>query len=126
MKLNREQFREMLATARARNDHRLMERGILVLYALQTDDEQKNNVVRKNNNCGFSKKTNEKGSYIARWLLRGKRVSRQYIEIGYRICYEHSGQLASVATKGSTLRNTVDNQMKEWNSKLHPALRRQY
>lgn len=124
MKMTREQFRGKLAAARARNDHRLMERGILALYALQTEDEQKQERTKRDNNRGFSKKTDKKGSYIARWFLRGNRASRQYIEVGYRICYEHAGQLALVANKDSALRKIVDVKIEAWNSKLNPAIRR--
>jgi len=121
--INRESFRAMLADARMRNDHRLMERSLLALYALQTDDERVSERTKRNNDRGFSKKTDKKGNYIAKWLLRGNRVSRQYLEHGYDICHEHAGQLARVAA-GGRLREIVDGKMSLWNSNLHIALRR--
>lgn len=122
LQVTREQFRGMLATARARSDHRLMEKSILALYALQTADERQDAHTKRGNNRGFSKVTDAKGSYIARWLLRGNRVSGKYIEFGYRISHEHAGQLARIANKEEPYYPIVSKQMKVWNNKIHPAL----
>lgn len=101
-----------------------VERGILTLFKLQTQDEQQSGSTVHHNGCGFNSATATVGTRFARWLMgmddnnrvryppkslghpKAARVFKAYIkesgsvvERARQICLLHSQQLTDVANR---------------------------
>jgi len=74
-----------------------VERAMVCLYNLQTTDEKANSGTRWNNGRGFAAYAGKRGSYYARWVLGGRRLSGIHLERARAIALLHSGQLVNVA-----------------------------
>lgn len=77
-----------------------VERGILRLYALQTAAEQNSGDTREANGVGFSGAYARSGTYYARWIQSGKRLSGKHLDKARDICIRHSRQLVEIANAG--------------------------
>lgn len=92
MTWNRKKINELLRT----ND-RAVERAMLRLHDLQTNDEQTSNSTKYLNNQGFSAAHANKGSYYARWVRSGRRLSGRHLDKAREIALYHSKQLVRLA-----------------------------
>ena len=88
----RPEIDEMLRT---RND--AVERGIVRLFQLQTNEEQQAESTRLNNGVGFASYAARSGTYYARWVISGRALSGKHLDKARAICLKHSRQLVEIA-----------------------------
>ena len=81
-----------------RND-RAVERAMVVLYDRQTQDEKRTSHTRHDNGIGFSAAHASKGSYYARYVLSGRRLTRHHLDRARKIALLHSKQLVQEANQ---------------------------
>jgi hypothetical protein len=79
------------------SNNRAVERGILAIYSLQTEDEQSSENTRHHNNVGFSGCYARSGSYYAKWLLSGRNLTGKHLDNARKICIHHASQLTNIA-----------------------------
>lgn len=84
----KEQIRELLLS----ND-RIVERAIIVLFKRQTTSEQRTETTREVNNRGFSSSDAHIGTYMAKWILSGKRLSGKYLDRARTMSLKYVRQL---------------------------------
>jgi len=87
-----DRVRQMLET-----NQTWLERGVLAIYARQTWDEQEAHSTHLNNGVGFNAADASYLSYIATWLLSGKKLSGSHLENTRRRMLKYAGQLARIA-----------------------------
>lgn len=88
----KEQIRELILT----ND-RIVERAIIVLYNRQTSGEQRAGMTRERNSRGFSSSDASTGTYMAKWIMSGKRLTGKYIDRARKMALTYIGQLVEEA-----------------------------
>jgi hypothetical protein len=88
----RGEIEEMLRT----ND-RAVERAMVAIWERQTADEQATQTVRHHNNRGFAGWTARSGTYFARWVRNGGRLTGKHLDKARRIALHHAGQLTDFA-----------------------------
>jgi hypothetical protein len=76
---------------------RAVERGIIRLYIRQEATERSQGQTVKQNGIGFNAFWASSGTYYARWLLSGKRLSGGHLEKARKCCKVHSAQLTAYA-----------------------------
>jgi hypothetical protein len=87
-------IRESLATK-----DEWVERGILAIYAKQTQDEKAVRETIVHNSVGFSSVHAHLGSYYAKWLLGGKHLSGKHLAKGRKLVLHYTKQLTKIANK---------------------------
>lgn len=80
----------------ASND-RAVERAMIVLFDRQTQDEKQVEATRHHNNRGFNHGDAKKGTYYARWVLSGRKLTGHHLDRARRMAHRYAGQLAEVA-----------------------------
>jgi hypothetical protein len=91
-KWNKENIQSLLAT----ND-RAVERAIVRIYNNQTVSEKSAGNTIHHNGVGFSGAHARRGSYYAKWILRGRRLTRHHLDNARRIAMKYWRQLAEHA-----------------------------
>jgi hypothetical protein len=81
-----------------RND-KAVERAMVALYSRQTRDEQQTSHTRHDNGIGFSAAHASKGSYYARWVESGRKLTRHHLNRARKIALLHSKQLVQEANR---------------------------
>lgn len=76
---------------------RAVERGIIRLFIRQEATERSQGQTVKQNGIGFNAFWASSGTYYARWLLSGKRLSGGHLEKARKCCKVHSAQLTAYA-----------------------------
>ena len=74
-----------------------LERGVLAIYARQTQEEQYLGETRERNGVGFNGPDSGYLSYVARWLENGNRLTGHHVEKVRKRMVKYSGQLARIA-----------------------------
>ncbi len=85
-----------------RTNDRAVERAILAIYARQTADEQRSETTREQNGMGFNGFDAKPGSYYARWVQSGKRLTGSYLEKARQMSIRYVGQLVEIAQTRAT------------------------
>lgn len=80
----------------ATND-RAVERAIICLYNRQTVDEKMAADTKHCNGRGFSAGDARKGTYMAKYILTGKRLSGQWLVDARGMAFKYIGQLVEEA-----------------------------
>jgi hypothetical protein len=62
------------------NDLRWIERGVLVLFNRQTEDEKSQQVTRWDNGRGFNSSDSRYLTYISKYLIGGRHLSGRHLE----------------------------------------------
>jgi hypothetical protein len=91
---NREQIEALLNA----NDI-AVERGIVAIYERQTADEKVTETTNHHNNIGFAGWGAKKGTYYAKWILSGRRLTGRHLENARKIALFHASQLTKIANK---------------------------
>jgi hypothetical protein len=91
-KHTKESIRELLS----RND-RAVERAVVAIFNFQTRDEQATEDTRHHNNVGFTSWAARKGTYYAKWVQKGRRLTGHHLANARKIANHHAGQLAKIA-----------------------------
>lgn len=76
-----------------------VERGIVAIFQRQTADEKSTESTNHHNNVGFSGWTAKKGSYYAKWILSGRRLTGHHLEKARKITLHHAIQITKIANK---------------------------
>lgn len=92
----RESISELLRT----ND-RAVERAMVAIYDRQTADEKSSSDTRHSNSIGFSGAHASKGSYYARWVLSGRRLTGAHLDKARRMSLRYVRQLLEIAEEKS-------------------------
>jgi type VI protein secretion system component Hcp len=80
-----------------KRNNEAVERGIVAIYMGQTLDEQKDSQTRYRNNVGFNKIHDKTGTYLAKYILSGRKLSGKYIDKGREIAIFYAKQLTVIA-----------------------------
>ena len=78
-----------------------VEKGILRLYSLQTEEERAAGATVVYNGMGFNGVDATFLTSIAQWLLAGKKLTKSQLHHSRRKILKYSGQLAKLAQAGS-------------------------
>ena len=101
-----------------RENDRAVERAMVAIYDRQTQDEKATSDTRHNNGRGFRANHASKGSYYARWVLGGRRLSGHHLENARKIALHYRKQLAAVANAKATgsakIANTFEAQVQAY------------
>jgi hypothetical protein len=81
-----------------------VERAILALYKRQTQDEKCNGATKHSNGVGFSAAHSKLGTYYAKWLLSGHRLSGNHFVKAREITFHYLGQLVEIANSHSNMK----------------------
>ncbi len=82
-----------------KSNDRAVDRAMLVLYARQTEDEKSSEQTKHANGRGFAHWAARSGSYYARWVQSGKRLTGQHLVKARKIALRHSKQLVEEANE---------------------------
>jgi len=75
-----------------------VERAIVAIYDRQTRDEKATSDTRHRNNVGFRANHASKGSYYARWINGGRKLTGHHLQNARRIVLQYKRQLTEIAT----------------------------
>jgi len=77
---------------------RAVERAIVAIYNCQTEDEKSTSDTRHNNKVGFSGADARLGSYYAKWVLGGNKLTGKHLEKARAMANKYVRQLVQIAT----------------------------
>lgn len=77
-----------------------VERALVRIFERQTTEEQRTEDTRVNNSVGFSACDARRGSYYAKWVMSGKRLTRHHLDLGRKIALKYVRQLTDIANGG--------------------------
>ena len=92
MKWTPQQIQEKLL-----NNQTWLERGIVAIYEKQTENEKASESTQVKNNIGFNAVDAYMGSYMAKWIKGGKKLSGKFLEKARKMMPKYSVQLAAIA-----------------------------
>ena len=75
MSYTKEQIKEKLST-----DPRWIERGLIVLFNRQTEDEKTTDTTVHDNGIGFSGTDSRYLSYCSKWILKGNHLTGNHLD----------------------------------------------
>lgn len=76
-----------------------VERAMIAIYNLQTLDEQVSQDTRHSNGVGFSGADARTGSYYAKWVLSGRKLTGKHLDKARVMSYKYIRQLSEIATQ---------------------------
>lgn len=88
---------------------RAVERAIVAIYDRQTQDEKATSDTRHVNHRGFRANHASKGSYYARWVLGGRRLTGFHLDNARTIVMHYHKQLAEIANARETGKAKIAN-----------------
>lgn len=80
-----------------RTNPKAVERAMIRLYELQTQDERVASETKHHNNIGFAGNAAKRGSYYARWVMSGRQLTGHHLDRAQAIALRHSRQLVAIA-----------------------------
>jgi len=80
-----------------KNSDHAVERAILAIYNRQTESEKNVDAAIVDNGIGFSGADASSGSYIAKWILSGRKISGKFVDKARHIAIKYRRQLVSIA-----------------------------
>lgn len=91
-KWTKEQIVELLM-----NDNEAVERAVKAIYARQTEDEKHEKTTKHDNGRGFNAGDASVGTYMAKWCLRGNRLTGGWLHKARRMSLRYTRQLLEIA-----------------------------
>lgn len=79
------------------SNDRAVERAMVALLARQTADEQSSHTTRHQNGRGFSAFDAHQGTYYAKWVQSGRKLTGRHLDKARRMAVRYVGQLAEVS-----------------------------
>jgi len=76
-----------------------VEKAIVMLYDLQTEDEQSTRNTKHDNRRGFNTAHAKLGTYLARWIKSGRHLTGHYVDQGRQIALYYAGTQLLAAAK---------------------------
>lgn len=92
--MNKSEIRSLLMS----ND-RAVERAMVVLFQRQTLDEQHTSSTSHLNGRGFNAFHAKNGTYYAKWVLSGRRLTGRHLEAARRMACHYARQLAELSVQ---------------------------
>ena len=80
----------------ALDDQKFLQDAILLLYRQQTPQEQNSSATLLHNGAGFSARTAEYGTFLAKHILGGGALTGQHVIRAKGVCKVHAGQIARI------------------------------
>ena len=74
-----------------------VERGIVRIFQLQTEDEQADKQTKHHNGVGFSGVDANFGTYLARWVMGGNHLDGKFLTKARHLTKKYAGQLVKIA-----------------------------
>ena len=96
MSWNKEQIRQAIQTRDS-----VVERAIVAIYRLQTLDEQSSSETKHRNGVGFSGAHASLGTYYAKWILSGRKLTGNHLVKARAMALHYIGQLESIAQQAA-------------------------
>lgn len=90
--MTKEKIRDLLL-----NSDYCVERAMIVLFERQTETEQWSNMTQVHNARGFSSSDAANGSYYARWVKSGKRLTGGFLQKARQMSLKYTRQLLEAA-----------------------------
>jgi hypothetical protein len=90
--ITKEQIRELLL-----REDRAVERAMVVLFSRQTSGEQTVGITHERNARGFSSSDASSGTYMAKWVMSGRRLSGSYLDKARQMSLRYTRQLMEEA-----------------------------
>ena len=90
-------FKRAMIDVILRASDKAVERGIVRLNQLQTEDERQAHATKYDNMRGFQSCYANQGTYMANWVLSGRKLDGRFLEKARKICLKHSRQLTAIA-----------------------------
>jgi len=78
---------------------KLVERAMVVLYEAQTMDEQNSSTTVYQNGKGFNAYSARLGTYYAKYIMSGQRLTGVHLNRARKIAMKHVKQLVELAEK---------------------------
>jgi len=94
--MTRDQIKAML-----RDSDRAVERAILALYKRQTQDEQASSCTQHTNGQGFNAFDAPSGTYYAKWILKGRKLTGRHLVNARKMAVRYVGQLSDIAAENT-------------------------
>ena len=102
-------WNEAKITKLLNENDRAVERAIVAIYDRQTQDEKSASDTKHRNGRGFRANHGTKGSYYARWVLGGRRLTGHHLENARKIALHYVKQLAIVANAKAGAAPKIEN-----------------
>jgi hypothetical protein len=99
------------------NNPKAVDRAIVAIYHRQTLDEQLESDTKHSNGVGFSGSDARVGTYFAKWILSGNKLSGKHLVKATTIAHKYVRQLCEIAKenfeKDSVFANEERNSIQE-------------
>jgi len=79
------------------SNDRAVDRAMVILYQRQTVDERSTSSTKHTNGVGFNAADASLGTYYARWVMKGRRLSGQHLIKAREMALRYTGQLLEAA-----------------------------
>jgi hypothetical protein len=76
-----------------------VEKALVMLYDRQTEDEQSHTTTKHDNRRGFNTAHAKRGSYLAKWIKSGRRLTGRFVDEGRQIALYYAGTQLLAAAK---------------------------
>lgn len=83
-----------------------VEKGIVAIFERQTADEQRAQTARYNNSIGFSAAHASRGSYYAKWVKGGRKLSGNHVLEGRKLILHYVRQLVEISNENEQAKNS--------------------
>ena len=81
---------------------RAVERAMVALYQRQTVGEQRTSSTTESNGRGFNAFHAERGTYYAKWVMSGKRLTGYHLDRARKMACHYARQLAEMSVQPAT------------------------
>jgi hypothetical protein len=105
--MNATKWTEESITALLVNNDRAVERAILAIYDRQTADEKSAQTTRHSNRMGFSWASAQLGSYYAKWIKSGRKLTGTHLDRARKMAIKYRRQLCAIAADKATTADTT-------------------
>ena len=85
-----------------------VERAMVAIYNRQTESEKYTESTKENNGMGFSAFHARTGSYYAKWVISGRKLTGEHLVKARRMAMHYVGQLALIADENRGGRRMSD------------------
>lgn len=97
MRMTDKVWNEQKIAALLASDDYAVEKAILAIYKLQTEDERNEGTTKHSNSVGFSGADANRGTYYARWIKSGRKLTGEHLSKARAMVTKYRKQLLSIA-----------------------------
>jgi hypothetical protein len=88
--------------------NKAVERAIVAIYHRQTLDEQRSETTIHTNGVGFSGADVRTGTYYAKWILSGKRLTGKFLDRARVMAHKYMRQLVDIAHENEERKSLLE------------------